>query len=935
MTEVRKRKLIEVSLPLEKINKESAREKSIRHGHPSTLHLWWSRKPLATARAVLFAQLVDDPSSHPDRFPTEEAQAIERKRLHDIIEELVVWGNANDERVLAKARKEIWDSCDGNPPPILDPFAGGGSIPLEAQRLGLEARASDLNPVAVLINKALVEIPPKWLNRPPTFPNAAASRLGDWPRATGLAEDVRRYGEWMRDEAKNRIGNLYPSAKLADGSEATVIAWIWARTVRCPNPACGIQMPLVNKWWLGKKKGKEAYVVPSVSDGRVVFSIGHDLASAPTKGNDGTVTRTGAICLGCRTGVPLDYVRAEGKARRLGTQLMAVAAEGDRRRLYLAPSDDQIQTASVPFPDDVPDTDLPKQALGFRVQAYGMTKHSDLFTNRQLVALSTFSDLVREAHSRVLADALASGDKRGESLEAGGSSALAYADSVAAFLAFAVSRQADYCCTMCSWMPDPKNEGIAHAFTRQAMPVIWDFAEVNPLSDSSGNWDFMIRGIGRVVDSLRAVGVGTVTQADAATVAMGGALVSTDPPYYDYVGYADLSDFFYVWLRRSLDNVFPKLLRTVLTPKAEELVADPFRHGNEETAEEFFEKGFGRVFAGIRRDTPPDLPITVYYAFKQSETDDHGEASTGWETLLEGLIGAGWTVTGTWPVRTERGGRMREIGSNALASSIVLACRPREDTARTTDRRGLIAALRADLPTRLREMQQGSIAPVDLAQAAIGPGMAVFSGYASVAEPNGEPMRIRTALTLINQVLAEVLTDQEGDLDADSRFALKWFEQYCWNEGRFGEADTLARAMNTSVDGLERVGVLKARAGKAQLLAPDDLPVGYDLSKDDRVVIWEVLQHLTRQLETGGIAAAARFMAQATGRVDVDAVKELGYLLYRICEQKSWTKEALRYNDLVTSWSDVDHGARSLPVRSQAAVQGNLLDTLTDGDGNY
>ena len=436
---VTKRKLIEVALPLEAINRESAREKSIRHGHPSTLHLWWARRPLAACRAVLFAQLVDDPSAHPDRFPTEEAQAKERRRLFDLIEKLVKWENSNDERLLKAAHEEIARCFDGKPPAILDPFAGGGSIPLEAQRLGLEAHASDLNPVAVLINKALIEIPPKFAGRPPVFPGAAESRMGDWPRATGLAEDVRRYGQWMRDEAGKRIGHLYPKAKLTDGSEANVIAWIWARTVTCPNPACGIQMPLYNKRWLGKKKGKEAYVVPTVRDGRVEFSIGHDLATAPTKDNDGTVTRNGAVCVACGSAAPLSYVRAEGKAKRMGAQLMAIAAEGNRRRIYLPPNPEHEAAADVPVPDDVPDTELPEAALGFRVQGYGMTRHADLFTPRQLTALTTFSDLVKEAREKVLTDALAAGMAQGDRLEAGGTDAAAYADGVAVFLAFVLS----------------------------------------------------------------------------------------------------------------------------------------------------------------------------------------------------------------------------------------------------------------------------------------------------------------------------------------------------------------------------------------------------------------------------------------------------------------------------------------------------------------
>lgn len=928
MTEVRKRKLIEVALPLEVINRESAREKSIRHGHPSTLHLWWSRKPLATARAVLFAQLVDDPSSHPDQFPTEEDQAVERKRLFDLIEELVPWESSNNEAVLNRARVEIWKSCDGKPPPILDPFAGGGSIPLEAQRLGLEAHASDLNPVAVLINKALIELPPKWAGMPPVFPGAAAAQLTRWPGVTGLAEDVRRYGDWLRDEAEKRIGHLYPMAKLPDGTEATVIAWIWARTVQCPNPACGIQMPLVSKWWLGKKKGKEAYLIPSVVDGRVEFSIGHDATAFPPI--DRTVSRTGATCIGCSNPVPLAYIRTEGKAGRMGAQLMAIAAEGDRRRIYLPATDDHVDAANVERPADLPDTDIPNNPRYLTTPNYGMTKHADLFTNRQLATLATFSDLVSEARQRVLADAIATGLDQGESLEATGSGAHAYADTVAIYLAFAISKVADNSTQLCTWMPDAGKEGLAHLFARQAIPMVWDFAEGSFLYKGPNDPAQACWWIGKALDAAIVTVPGTSRQVDARNVTPNGAAVSTDPPYYDNIPYADLSDFFYVWLRRSLQHVLPSSVGTVLTPKADELVADPLRHGDAEKAERYFEEGFERVFARLRDTVSSRFPITVFYAFKQAESNDHGDASTGWETFLEGLMRSGWAVTGTWPMRTERGGRMRDINSNALASSIVLACRPRPETAETTDRRGFIASLRGQLPTALKELQQGAIAPVDLAQAAIGPGMGVFSAYAYVAEPDGTPMRVRTALTLINQVLAEVLTEQEGDLDADSRFALKWFEQYGWDEGPYGMAETLAKALNTSVEGMERAGVLKARAGKVTLTAPEGQQADYDPATDQRVTVWEIVQHLVRRLEDRGVDAAGALMAEARSYVDMDAVKELAYLLYSICDKRGRSAQAQRFNNLITSWLDVDHVARAAPTTPRAVQE--TLDFGTDDE---
>lgn len=531
MTTVPKRKLIEVALPLEAINRESAREKSIRHGHPSTLHLWWARRPLAACRAVLFAQLVDDPSSHPDKFPTEAAVNAERQRLFQLIERLVVWENTTDDALLREAHEEILKSTDGNPPPILDPFAGGGSIPLEAQRLGLEAHASDLNPVPILINKALIEIPSMWAGQPPVFPGAAEEHVADtWPKASGLAEDVRRYGKWMRDEAEKRIGHLYPKAKLEDGSKANVIAWIWARTVRCPNPACGIQMPLVKSWWLGKKKGKEAFIVPRVESDRVTFEIGHDVKQAPKRGDDGTVQRTGAVCVGCGDAVPLAYVREQGKTGRMGQQLMATVAEGKRRRIYLAPTEEHEQAALVARPDDIPETELPEAALGFRVQGYGMRHHADLFTHRQLVALSTFSGLVHEARTHVFKDAIAAGIPSGDGLESGGIGAEAYADAVATYLAFAVSRTSDYSSTITTWASNPQMEILRGAFSRQAIQMTWDFAEGNVFGPSSGTLEIMIPAVCKPLERLPAKGVASVTQRDASTREFSKVLVSTDPP---------------------------------------------------------------------------------------------------------------------------------------------------------------------------------------------------------------------------------------------------------------------------------------------------------------------------------------------------------------------------------------------------------------------
>ncbi len=908
MTPYRK-KLIEVALPLEAINAASAREKSIRHGHPSTLHLWWSRKPLATCRAVLFASIVDDPSSRPEEFPSEEAQEKERQRLFGIIERLVLWENTNNEQVLNEARTEILKATDGHPPPVLDPFCGGGSIPLEAQRLGLEAHASDLNPVAVLITKALIEIPPRFSGMPPVNPEARKKMQTkieglDWPGGTGLAEDVRYYGRWMRDEAEKRIGHLYPKAKLPDGSEATVIAWLWARTVKCPNPACGAMMPLASKFALSTKKGKETCAEPFVDNNSNNRVVEFEVKTGNRKPPEGTVNRRGARCIACGTPVGFDHIRAEGKAGRMGTRLMAIVAEGLRGRSYITPDFDHVELAEKIQPAWRPESELPHNPRDFKTPNYGMKTFGDLFTSRQLVALTTFSDLVAEARERALAEARAAGLPEGEGIADMGRGARAYADAMATYLALAVDRSADAWSSIASWRQTV--EATRNTFARQALPMVWDFAEANPFSNSCGNWSgASIDWIVEVLQMLSPQCNSYAGQYDSTEFIPPDLfpLISTDPPYYDNIGYADLSDFFYVWLRRSLSQIHPDIFSTLLVPKERELVATPYRfNGSKKEAEHFFEEGLGRTFDLIRGICRGDFPLTVYYAFKQAEEDaeNSGLASTGWEVMLESLVTSGYVITGTWPMRTERTGRSVSIGSNALASSIVLVCRPRPEDSPLGTRKEFLTALKRELPEALRQLQKGNIAPVDMAQAAIGPGMAIFSRYSKVLEADGTPMRVRTALQLINQHLDEYLSEQEGEYDPDTRWALSWFEQYGMNEGPFGDAETLSKAKNTSVSGMVDAGILKAGAGRARLLRREEMDTSWNPNADKRLTVWEATQHLIRVLETEGEASAANLQQQLGGLAQ--SARDLAYRLYSICERQGWSQEALAYNSLVTAW---------------------------------
>lgn len=1275
-----KKKLIETALPLDAVNRESAREKSIRHGHPSTMHLWWARRPLAACRAVLFAQLVDDPSAHPDKFPTEKDQRRERERLFGIMEDLVKWQNINNEKVLRKAREEILKSTGGNPPVVLDPFCGGGSIPLEAQRLGLQVLAGDLNPVAVLITKALVEIPPRFAGRPPvslfkeqpisgeqspgehvetedilgaqtktegilgaraktegtlgarasrphrfvhmrgylphfdvpglvqfiTFrlkdsvpspviarwkeelriteitkaddpamaelrkriahyedqghgacqlrnariaemvqqallhfdgeryrllawcvmPNhvhvlvecmegwpladvvhswksytakeanralgregrfwepeyfdrfirneehfrrtvayiennpiiaGLCSHSGDWPfssagwekrdltfeertevvcaggtpalpgrqavgewkGARGLAEDIRYYGRWMRDEAERRIGHLYPKVKAwfdpksgrhfsdaevqewkraaASGTghpegertaqqcghpslssflatlssqDLTVIAWLWARTVKCPNPACGAEMPLISTFWLSKKKGNTAWLEPILEkDGnsaQVSFQVrtGKGSPQNPPKVGRGARFQ----CLVCNEVTDDSHIKAEGMASRFGSKLLAVVADGPSRRVYFPRTQDQEASANLDTTSWKPEADLPDNTRWFSPPVFGMKTYGHLFTPRQLTALTTFSDLVQEVRERVKADALragwpplgarasrphygetqrSSGQEAGQRpalpgedvpLAEGGTGAQAYADAVATYLALAVDRLADRCSAICSW--DSGYTKVRNTFARQAIPMVWDFAEVNPFSDSTGNFQGAVEWVARAVETLPAQSTGIARQQDAterpenmiataaqATPGSAGVpptlplVVSTDPPYYDNIGYADLSDFFYVWLRRSLRAVYPEFFATMLVPKTEELVATPYRFGgSRKAAQRFFEEGLRKCFHWMSRTVSPDVPMTIYYAFKQAERVEadngngdtsEGTASTGWETMLEGLVREGFAVTATWPMRTELGNRTVAMGTNALASSIVLACRPRAPDAPETTRRDFLMALKQELPLAIRTLQEGSIAPVDLAQAAIGPGMAVFTRYSRVLEADGSPMRVRTALALINQVLDEYLAEQEGEFDADTRWAVAWFEQFGMGEGPYGVAETLSTAKNTSVSGLQAAGILTAKAGKVRLLRRDELPDNWDPASDNRLTCWEMTQYLVRELADRGSEEAAAGLLARVGSKAQDA-HNLAYRLFHICERKKWSGEALGYNALAATWPELVRLSREL-----------------------
>lgn len=1040
-----RKKLIEVALPLEAINKASAREKSIRHGHPSTLHLWWARRPLAAARAVIFAQMVDDPSAVPELYPTKEQQDAKRQELFKLIEQLVQWESTTNEELLARARAEIWESwkraCADNAdhpraheifdpqklPAFHDPFAGGGSLPLEAQRLGLEAYASDLNPVAVLINKAMIEIPPRFAGMPPVHPasrthdtelkssralsradrgadvsgpcqrsvsarcSAAAERnvrdtlaeaskdsrspmsyslfARDWKGAQGLAEDVRYYGQWMRDEAEKRIGHLYPPVEITPelaqdrpdlqplvGHKLTVIAWLWARTVKSPNPAFAhVDVPLASTFVLSNKPGKEAYVEVVRKD----YNLSSDAGSSPycfvvrvagapgftregfEQAKKGTKLARGAFrCV--MSGVPMegDYIKAEGKAGRMGARLMAIVAEGNRGRVYLPPTPEHEAAAQQAKPVWKPEGEIAKRMTGGNCTPYGLTTWGDLFTPRQLVALTTFSDLVGEAIERVRRDARAAGlPDDGKPLRDGGTGATAYAEAVGVYLAFAVDRCADYWSSLGRWQH--ANQQLSNLFSRQAVPMVWDYPEANPFSEKGGSFRNLFDWTVQSIPNIGFWRQGTTEQADAADQRLSNSrLISTDPPYYDNVGYADLSDFFYVWLRRSLRAVFPDLFATLATPKAEELIANPYRHGSKEKAEKFFLDGMTQAMHRLAVQAHPAFPVTIYYAYKQRESEastqdmelreseedlrseffSQAAASTGWETFLDALIRAGFAITGTWPIRTELSNRMLGSGTNALASSIVIVCRKRPENAPVATRREFVTALKNELPAALRQLQQGNIAPVDFAQAAIGPGMTIYTRYAQVVDVQGKPVGVREALSLINQTLTEVLSEQEDEFDADTRWAIAWFEEHGFDEGEFGKAEILSKAKVTSVAGLVEAGIVRSKGGKVRLLRPEELPKNWDPTEDRRLTVWEMTHHLLRVYfhDKAGDEATAALLRKLGSRGEI--ARELAYRLYDICEKKKRSQEGQAYNALVLGWPEIARLAQRAPAPEQLVL---------------
>ncbi len=950
------KKLIEVALPLKEINEACVREKSIRHGHPSTLHLYWARRPLAAARAVLFAQLVNDPGWDEDLqigYKRKADANRKREELFEIIRELVKWENTNNELVLEKARAEIrksWKAtCELNKdhpqaaelfnpdklPAFHDPFAGGGSIPLEAQRLGLEAWASDLNPVAVLINKAMIEIPPKFVGHRPIAPIPESDKQLDtdnytWPGLTGLAEDVRRWGHWVREEAYKRIGHLYPPIEITPemveerpdlapyrGKKLTVIAYIWARTVKSPNPQfSNIDVPLVSSFILSDKKGEEVYIEPMIDGNIYHFSVrkgSKKNSEYYTKGTKATGKGAGFFCLLSQTLIENSYIKLEGQANRIGSKLMAIICETENGKTFLSPSPIHENLAKSIEPNWKPSQSMNQDSTDLvSGRGYGFLYWHQVYTSRQLSALTTITDIINDLSNKLKSEF--EYQSRGLSGEVPGKDTMSsdeYANGLSVFLALALGRCSNYWSAFTTW----GGSFIVQTFGRQALPMVWDYTEVNPFSSSTGNWNGAINWIERVIGiSLRPLPQGFAVQEDAMNQAISNLkIVSTDPPYYDNIMYADLSDFFYIWLRGCLKPIYPELFTTLETPKSDEIVASHYRHESKEAADVFFMESMKKAVMRLSAHSHSAAPITIYYAYKQSESGVSGTFSSGWISFLDAVQKSGLSVVGTWPMRTERDQGFK-TGSNVLASSIVLVCRKRDHDTHTISRKDFLKELSLALPVAIDVMINGSestspITPVDLSQSTIGPGMAVFSKYSSILEADGSPMTVRTALIIINKAIDDYFKELEGDWDSDTRFCLQWFSEYGWREGVYGEADVLARAKGVSVEGVRDSGVLAASGGKVKLLRPIEYPDTWNPAKDSRMPVWEVLHHLIRLHQTRGESAAAEIVK--TIPHITETARQLAFLLYTTCERKGWAEDARPYNDLVSAWLSIEKQAQA------------------------
>ena len=887
------RKLIEVALPLDEINAASKADKDRKTGTIKNLHKWFAPAPLPAWRALLFAALVDDPDD-------EEKRAY----LLDVIKRLVAnKADLPDDDTLAEARSIIKAQFPDGVPTVMDPFCGGGSTLVEAQRLGLPTLGSDLNPVPVLITRTLTELLPKVYGQQPLHPEKITAKVGKgrgrnrqtgvdlfgtnedvvYNGYDGLSRDVTYYAERIRERAWEQLKNYYPHQP-----GETPIAWLWARTAKCPNPACGIETILTTSWWLSKKKNDLAWIEPRVAKGGarldVVARQKHGQAPRSPK-----VGRATFACIGCGTPLGEDYIRREGVTGRLGVRMTAVVLEKDGVRTYRAPTSED--DGGLPRALDSPLAGLRLEGWNrdVRPPLYGLATWDRLFTPRQLLTLTTFADLVAQIDREIINDG---GTKE-------------WAKTVASVLGLAVGSAPIAWSSQVRWRQRETAHAKAEpAFARNDLPMSWDFAEAYFDSGSVGDW------LGIVINTLRGVrwaandASGETTKADARRVSANcGCLVATDPPYFDAICYADLSDYFYVWHRRALRDVHPDLYGTVTAPKSAELTAIPSHHGGDnEVARAYFIEGFTETFRNLRNSMADGLPMLVVYASKEQKSGKGEE--TRWESILSAMLAAELEITGAWPIHMTSTTRMIGQGTNSVAAYIVMVCRPRRADAGTISLMDFTRELRRELPGAVLALQEASVLPVDLPQAVLGPGMSIFSRHKAVLDQSGQPIPVGRAMQLISTARGEILDEQQGEMDPASRFAVAWWESYGWQSGAFGIADQVVRPHGISVDDVVMAGVVESRGGQVRLLGETGLDRSWEPSKDAHPTAWEAVHHLADRLVDGGGVQEAAALLSKLGPLK-DQAQMLAYRLESIAARKGWAKDQERYNALIGSWSDM------------------------------
>lgn len=897
-----KKKLIEVAMPLDAINEISGHERYIHHGHPNTLHLYWARRPLSACKAVLFGQLIDDPSSHPDKFPTLDDQKKERSRLFEMMIQLIQWKNRNNKAIFTQALNEIKASNGGKIPTIYDPFSGGGSIPLEALRMGLVSKGSDLNPIAVMIGKSMLEVPNKFVGKHGVS-NELSSDL------SGLADDIRFFGEKIKQNVLKKMDKNYPKHEVKNNSGTnsyTVCAYIWARTVPSPDPVFShVDVPLASTFLLNSKTNKEVILVPIIDKekGKISYSLKSNCSNDELlNAKKGTKAARGAefFCILSNSAISNEYIRNQAEIGNLRNSLLAIIVESKNGKQYMLPNSEEIAAANCKRLEPLHNNKLPqKQYIG--PHRYGFKDFSDLYINRQNNVIIEFTNEIKNIEREIVLKAKKIGFKEDNiTLHEGGTGAQAYAEAIILYITFALSKGLDYWSSTCIW--HNKNQQISHTFGRQAIPMTWDFVEANPFSNSSGNWMGFIDWVANAVENLPLNGSGEITLQDAKEVDYNeNTIISTDPPYYDNIPYADISDYFYSWIYPIIKNIFPKIFNSLATPKTDELVADIIRHGSKDDAASFFLQGMTKAIKQMSLKSSSEVPTTIYYAFKQTEIEKEGVSSQGWSTFIEAIISAGYSVVGTWPIRTEMASRLRGSKSNALANSVVIVCRKKNNLLGTITRAEFIRQLKTELPKAISDLKAVNISPADIPQSSIGPGIGIFSRYQAVLENDDSHMSVKTALQLINRELG----DEEGEYDSETSFSITWFEQNGFNVGDFGSANNIANAKGISVNTLVHSGVAQSSGGKFSLLDRESLEDDWNPTTDKNLTIWECCQYLIKTIENKGEFETAKLMKQmGSGRAE--SAKELAYTLYDIAANKRKdANEATAYNGLIASWSDL------------------------------